>query len=516
MTKYLRKILPICFLIIAVPGLAQKKYWITFTDKQVSNYNYQNHLSPKAIQNRINQGISLFQYSDIPVNQKYVDSLSHYGVKPVARSKWLNSITAELTEKQIASLKQISFVNSVDAVNTRLKTASVNTDLDTKNYSLTLEQMNAKAFLEAGLSGKGVPVGVIDAGFYAADREPRLIHLFDENKIKAQRDFINPERNNLIETSVTLSDDHGKKVLDYFCGYYISEKVQTGLGVNADLYLARTENGDKEHRVEEDHWIMAMEWMDSLGVRLINTSLGYAINMDDPSENYSQEEMDGKTARITKAAQLAVQEKGIFLVVSAGNEGGNNSWRIISAPADAEGVLSVGATDAQNPSRIYYSSVGPDFLPYLKPNVSAYSPNGTSFSAPAVTGFVACLMQQDSTLTNKELKGIIEKSGHLYPYGNNFIGYGIPDAARALKLMEDSATVFNSKVIKTDKNNVQIVFKTKAKKGDAVVFHKRDARNVLSQEIVPMKRRKLNISRRSGETHATVSFEDQVIEVIWE
>src|SRR6185312_2919327 len=112
-------------------------------------------------------------------------------------------------------------------------------------------------------------------------------HIIAEGKVKAQRDFIDPSRKDLITVSVTGADEHGKNVLRMIGGYDDKQKVQFGMAPNASFYLARTEDGDREHRLEEDHWIMALEWMDSMGIRLISTSLGYAIKMDDPKENYT-------------------------------------------------------------------------------------------------------------------------------------------------------------------------------------------------------------------------------------
>jgi subtilisin family serine protease len=515
MYNYKSSFLALCFLLIALTASAQQKYWISFQSKDIENYNYEENLSSQAIQKRINLNIPLFQYTDVPVSQLFKDSLRSLGIETKVTSKWLNAISANLTQNQVDQLKTLDFVQSVDKITVSFQVAAVQTELNPKNYSITLEQMKASAFVEEGLSGKNVKIGVIDAGFYTADRDPRLIHLFDENKVKAQKDFVNPERTDLVETFVTNSDTHGKSVLEYLAGYYISERFQTGLAVNADFYLARTENGDVEHRLEEDHWILAMEWMDSLGVRLINTSLGYANHMDDPLENYKQEEMNGSTTRISKAAHIAVEEKGIFLVVSAGNEGGNPNWRIISAPADVQGVLSVGATNADNLTRNWYSSIGPDFNPYLKPNVSVYSPNGTSFSAPAITGFMACLMEKDSTLDNRALMEIVEKSGHLYPYGNNYIGYGVPQADIALKIMADSSITIERNELVTEKDRVELVFKKNAKKGKIAVFHKSNLTRVVQQEVLALKKRKLILLRKPGVSFSTVQFDDQVIEVIW-
>lgn len=516
MNKYIRKIIILSVLFVSNGVFAQDKYWIVFEDKDIENYRYEENLSKQTIQNRINQNIPLYQFSDIPVRKSYVDSLRKMEIKPQVCSKWLNAASAVLSQEEVDRVAALGFVSGVERISAELRIASVNLELNTKKYSRTMEQMNASAFVKSGLSGVNVTVGVIDAGFFNAHNEPGLKHLFQDDRIRAQKDFVTPDRTDLIETMVTTSDGHGQRVLDYLAGYNDSEHYQSGLGVNALFYLARTENGDKEHRVEEDQWIMAMEWMDSLGVRLVNTSLGYAQNMDDPEENYTKEEMNGQTARITRAAQMAVDEKGMFMVVSAGNEGGNANWRIISAPADARGVLSIGATASDYMTRIWYSSIGPDFLPYLKPNVSAFSPNGTSFSAPAVTGFVACLIQRDSTLNNKQLMSIMEKSAHLYPYGNNYIGYGVPQADRALALLADSNATFGNSQIVTNKKKVELVFRESTKKDKAVIFHKKDLRNVIRQDVQPLRKRKLTIERQPGEYATTVSVGLRTIEVIWE
>ncbi len=516
MSKYIRKIAILCVLFMAQYAFAQGKYWIMFTDKDMEHYRYDENISERTIRNRINQNLPLWQYSDIPVRGAYVDSLRKMGVEAQARSKWLNAVSATLTKEQIESVSTLPYVDRLEPIVERLLLASVDMELNTKKYSQTLKQMNAAAFVKAGLSGMNVSVGVIDAGFFNAHNEPGLKHLFMEDRIRAQKDFVTPNRTDLIESLITTSDGHGQRVLDYLAGYNPSDHFQSGLGVNAFFYLARTENGDKEHRIEEDNWIMAMEWMDSLGVQLVNTSLGYAQSMDDPEENYKKEEMNGQTARITRAAQMAVDEKGMFMVVSAGNEGGNANWRIISAPADAQGVLSIGATASDQMTRIWYSSVGPDFLPYLKPNVSAFSPNGTSFSAPAVTGFVACLLQKDSTLTPRKLMSIMEKSAHLYPYGNNFIGYGVPQADRALALLADSAATFGNNQIVADRDRVELVFREADKKDKAVVFHKRNARDVIRQDVVPIRKRRLIVERQPGEKATTVNVGLKTIEVIWE
>ncbi|HBF95578.1 MAG TPA: peptidase S8 and S53 subtilisin kexin sedolisin, partial [Porphyromonadaceae bacterium] len=74
-------------------------------------------------------------------------------------------------------------------------------------------------------------------------------------------------------------------------------------------------------------WVRAVEYADSIGIDLINSSLGYTA-FDDTTLNYKPESLDGKTSFMTLAANRAY-EKGMILVTSAGNEG-NKPWQKIS------------------------------------------------------------------------------------------------------------------------------------------------------------------------------------------
>jgi subtilisin family serine protease len=496
------------------------KYWITFKEKDTTGYHYTKQLSPQAIYNRQLLNIPLYQYSDVPVNQSYIQELSFRNISIVCKSKWLNAVTARLTAEQVNQVKQLPFVQSVEKVTIELLPTSTSNDsleYDPEYIHIALSQMKFRAFAEQKLYGDGVVIGVIDAGFFNAYAEASLTQLQLKKSVLMQRDFIDKERTDIITQAATNSDGHGMMVLKSIAGYDTTKKYQIGLAPNAKFVLARTENGNKEHRAEEDQWIMAMEWMDSLGVRLISTSLGYAIKMDDPNDNYTQDQMDGNTARISKAAQIAFDQKGIFLVVSAGNEGGNPEWRIISAPADAKGVLSVGATQENHWMKINYSSIGPESLPYLKPNVSCFSPNGTSFSCPSIAGFVACLMQKNPSLTNVQLYDLVQKSGHLYPYGNNYLGYGVPQADWALEMMAFPEKELGNRfeVIQT-KSKYKISLDDKDANVEFVVFHKSDKRTVVSQSIVKMKKGKLSLKRPKGCSYSTIVYKNELcIELNW-
>ena len=515
----LRLTLSLCLftlLTYAQPNTGPRKYWILLADKDpVSSP----ALSPASIQQRQRLNLPIDD-TDKPISTAYLEGLKQAGVQPVCQSRWLNAVSARLTAQQCAQLQAMPFVKTIQVIDPAIVIASLNAPANLKEVRLGLApvmtQIQAPDFAQAGLTGRFVGIGVIDAGFFGADSANALKHVFVRQGVKVVRDYVNEKKthNNLFRTLETSSDFHGTEVLAAIAGSDPTENIQFGLATDATFYLARTDQGNREYRGEEDNWVAAMEWMDSLGVRLINTSLGYAQGMSNPKENYEPSQMDGHTSLISQAAQIAADKKGILIVVSAGNEGEDRSWRIISTPADAQGVLAIGATNSRLWNRIGYSSIGPESLPYLKPNVSCFSLYGTSLSAPVITGFAACLMQANPKLTNKEVMAIIEQSSHLYPYGNNYVGYGVPQASRALALLRHQELLPTARSVKATGKTLELTLPIT--EPSVSVFHKKDALHVLQQESAKVVNGKLILRRTADEKQTTVDLKKEVIEVIWE
>lgn len=509
----------LCLLAFSIQ--AQPKYWILLRDK---DKNSAPALSPKALSQR--QSLQLpIDETDQPVTAAYLAQLQQAAVKPICQSRWLNAVSARLTAQQYAQVQSMPFVKDIRAIDPAIVITSIGStagaeqpDLQSANPKLApvMSQIQAPDFAQAGLTGRFVTIGVIDAGFFGADSANALKHVFIRNGVKQVRDYVNEKKthSDLLRTLETTSDLHGTEVLAAIAGNDPAENLQFGLATDATFYLARTDQGNREYRGEEDNWVAAMEWMDSLGVRLINTSLGYAKGMSNPKDNYEPSQMDGHTSLISRAAQIASDKKGILIIVSAGNEGEDRSWRIISTPADAQGVLAIGATNARLWNRIGYSSIGPENLPYLKPNVSCFSLYGTSLSAPVITGFAACVMQANPKLTNKQVMEIIEKSSHLYPYGNNYVGYGVPQASRALALLKKQELPATARSVKATGKTLTLPIETND--SSVSVFHKKDATHVLQQEAAKVSNGKLTIRRSGDEKQTTIDLKKEVIEVIWE
>ena len=297
---------------------------------------------------------------------------------------------------------------------------------------------NGQYMHKHGFTGKGITIAVLDAGFSAVDQLPVFDNLWENGRILGTRSFVNPGE------SVFSQSTHGMSVLCVIGGFLPGELV--GSAPDASFWLIRSENAFSEYIIEEDNWIAAAEFADSAGADIINTSLGYS-EFDYWNQNHLYSDMDGNTTRISRAADIAAS-KGMLVVVSAGNEG-NSAWKYITAPADADSVLTVGAVDPYL-DVAEFSSRGPSSDNQVKPDVMAIgkgiyvaSPdetirpgNGTSFSAPLITGLAACLWQANRESSAMEIRQAICESADRYNQPDDEFGFGIPDFNLANVLLQ--------------------------------------------------------------------------------
>jgi serine protease AprX len=437
----------------AYSQLAPHIYWIQFTDKQNSTFSLSRpleFLSSKSLERRTRQGLSLSE-SDLPVTISYLDSLRKEGGKILFTSRWQNAATVYSPDSTyLEKIQKYSFVKSGFKVyKTGIKVHSVSQNMlasgDTysaNDYGGSYAQVhlhNGDAMHNEGFRGQNMIIGILDAGFYKADSLKAFQKLRDRKGILGVHDFVGGN------DSVYNSAEHGMIVLSVIAGYLPGKLI--GTAPEAGFYLFRTENAVSEFEVEEATWIAGMEKADSAGVDVINSSLGYT-QFDDPKMNHTYVDMDGHTTIISKEASMAAS-KGMILVNSAGNSG-SKPWHYISAPADAENILTVGAVGKD---RILagYSSRGPTYDGRVKPDVCAdgyqticastvdgetEGANGTSLSAPVITGLTACLWQEFPDKTCYDIMDAIRKSADRYSNPDDSFGYGIPDFSIARQLLK--------------------------------------------------------------------------------
>jgi serine protease AprX len=429
MKAFLISIFAILYLLCANPLNAQDKYWVFLKDKAGVTFDPYEYFDAKAIDRRIKHNLPLSHYTDWPLNESYVLQVNTQVDSITKTTRWFNAIACYAYPDQIAKVRQLPFVKEVEAMRLHSEFTSWKEygglhQGEKKLLHAQTKRMGAEVFAAKGLTGKGKRIAILDAGFPGVNTGEAFKHIMKRNGIIKTYDFVKND------PFVYGQNTHGTMVLSCIAGSVAGHPM--GMATDAEFLLARTEKMTSEAAREEENWLAAVEWADKNGADILNSSLGYT------ERRYYPENMDGKTALITRAANMAAR-KGILVVTSAGNDG-DNSWKRIPAPADADSALSVGGINPWTGFHTRWSAFGPTADKRLKPNVAAYGHTmaygknglaevtGTSFASPLTAGYAACVWQGDSTLTNMELFKKIEESGDMYPYFDYAHGYGVPHA----------------------------------------------------------------------------------------
>jgi hypothetical protein len=433
--------------------------WVFFTDKgsdinTLKKY-HSNIVSEKSIQRRkkVIKEENPLDITDFPVNQEYIFQLETIGVKIKKQSKWLNGVTVYADNSEINRIEKLPFVKTIDIVYQLPNRRIVEEDnlelskpllqpegVHSYNYgnSFTqLQQMNVPAVHDLGIKGQGVTIAVLDAGFNRLSHE-----VFTTMNIIAAWDFVNNDAN-VGDHGDMGTGTHGTQTLSAIGGF--KEGKLIGPAFNSSYILAKTENTDSETPIEEDNWIAAIEWADSIGVDVSSTSLGY-IGFDFPYTSYTWQSMDGNTCRITIAADLAVK-KGIVVLNSAGNEGMATLTNTLGAPADGDSVIAVGAVTSSG-ARSSFSSVGNTVDGRIKPDIMAMgssvtvastssntnitTSSGTSFSCPLAAGVAALVLSYNPNLTPIQVRDALRSTASNALTPDRLMGWGIVNAMAAI------------------------------------------------------------------------------------
>ncbi|GAB2626020.1 S8 family serine peptidase [Emticicia sediminis] len=477
------------FLLYAVLGIytntfaqIKYKYLVLFKDKDGSPYSINSplvYLSQKAIDRRFKQGITI-KASDLPPNPAYISSIQQTGATVIYKSRWMNAALVEATESQKNAILALSSVKGIEfnrplkqARQTSVKDKFAIENTESLNYgdaTAQIQLLGADEMHNQGFHGEGMLVALLDDGFLNVNTSACLQHLTQQNKIVKVYDFVDNDN------TVYAQGGHGTAVLSTMAGYIDNQMISPAFGASVALF--RTEDNFSETPLEEANWLFAAEMADSLGADIISSSLGYST-FDNSADNYTPAMMDGKTALSTRAADLAT-ERGIVVVVSAGNSGNDSSWQIITAPSDGDSVLAIGAvTRAGNYAS--FSSRGNSADGRTKPDVVAVgsntalcntsgfasTSNGTSFAAPLVAGLVAGLWQANPHLTAQEVTRSIRKSGHQFAMPDVQLGYGYANFSRAntvvqnefsISAIEPNSDLISVKILPSNKTDIELKF----------------------------------------------------------
>ncbi len=427
-------------LILSLPLYAQNSklaagnYWIFFESKDFSTA-----IEPavQAVARRmVRAGVVGHPECDYPVNTEFIEGIRSSGATIRVVSRWLNAVSAEMDELTLAKIRGLDYVSGISPVSSYSMPVPQLTEPlpfwlpkpTVLDYGPSLGQiamLNIDSLHNAGLSGKDILIGMMDTGFDTTHEV--FTYMDSSHHVVAPRTFIDGGTD--VMGPVDIQRSHGTATLSTIGGYHPGDLIGPAYG--ASFVLARTEIVTQEIQAEEDYWVAASEWMESLGVDIISSSLGYI-------DWYDTTQLDGKTALITRAANVA-DSLGIIVVNSAGNEG-TSPWRKIIPPADGFQVIAAGGVDI-NGLVADFSSKGPTADGRIKPDFSALAVNdhiavytggyagstGTSFSAPLLAGGIALLLEGYPQWTLVDVISRLKRASSMSNAPNNDIGWGIPN-----------------------------------------------------------------------------------------
>ncbi len=430
-----------------------RKIWVYFTDHGESSARDLQRvvetapLSERSLSRRQVRGTALYDIHDVPVNSGYLARIRDTGCTLKRTSKYLNAVSVVATASEIAAIRRLPFVAKIEPVRSYRRENSVRFEedlapdqssegkeptrpsgVDYGGSYAQLDQINVIPLHENNKHGEGVMVGIFDTGFNRGHES--LIHL----DVEAEWDFVYDDSvtRNQPGQDVYNQHNHGTYCLSALAGYAPGHLI--GPAWAATFVLAKTERQFEEVQGEEDDYVRALEWADSIGVDVVSTSLGY-FNW------YVWSDMDGNTAVTTKACDIAAS-KGITIVTAAGNER-TTSWKHIIAPSDGDSVIAVGAVDL-NGTIASFSSPGPTYDGRIKPDVVARgvstwcaSPydsltyngiSGTSLSTPLVGGACALLLQMHPSWGPMDVLTALRDNASKWDNPDTLYGWGIIDA----------------------------------------------------------------------------------------
>ncbi len=388
----------------------------------------------------------LFVRRDTPLSEAAL-RLERAGATVRVASRWLHAVSARVPTSLLTLLSGERFLRHLQPVGrwrqslrpdraaefapSANDTCPAGGDPTYGPSEMPYRQLHLRPLTDAGITGTGVRIAILDAGFNT------LSPAFAGVTVTAQRDFVFGDSVVRDEANdAPAAQFHGTAVWSLFAGLVPGRLV--GIARGASYLLAKTEDIRSETRVEEDHYVAALEWADSIGVDIASSSLGY---LDfDSGFGYPASQLNGDVAVTTVAADSAAA-RGILIVTAAGNDG--PGYRTLVTPGDADSVITVGAEDSLG-TITAFSSRGPTADGRLKPDLTAPGLDvctvtgtslsrlaGTSFATPLLAASAALVRQLHPAIGPMALRSALEAQASNRATPDSISGWGRPDVSAA-------------------------------------------------------------------------------------
>lgn len=441
------------------------------------------HLTERALKRRAKVLAldSLVSTADLPLYEEYLEEITELGAKVIQTSRWLNTAMIKTDSATFQQVQTLPFVRKSMVVRTRKATpvSKLPPPLDlhkanttpigsnacvTTMYGLADRQNRAigiDAAQSLGFAGEGVLIGVLDGGFGW-----RSHNALQHARVIAEYDFVNHDEITSDEPEQTPSENHGTLVMSIIAGWLEGEFI--GGAPRAEFALAKTEDIASEHHVEEDNFVAGLEWLESLGVDVTNTSLGYTT-FDEPENDHTYEELDGKTTHASQGVNYATR-LGVICVIAAGND--FNSYRYVGVPAEADSAFAVAALDTAG-NIANFSSRGFGDRTRIKPDIAApgvfvygaqagtkdgfVAQQGTSLASPLATSAIALLLSARPDLRPWEVRELLFETSANAANPDTAVGYGQLDVNKAFARLSLNQPLTGEPKLRTKNNALSLI-----------------------------------------------------------
>lgn len=450
------------FLLILFTNISnsQEYYRVFYKDKDTTSFQNNNNLYKETLKlydvSALKRRGALY-IEDAIITPSYLSKLKEFEIEYINSSRWFNYSLIMADSNVIKEIEKLSFVKKVNRTNTKFSTLDINSTkltnytemiLDKNSYGESenqVSQLGVDKLHKLGFNGDSIVVGYLDSGFRLFD------DVVDSTQLLGQYDFVNNDNETSNQEGDAVNQDlHGTCVLSTVSAY--NQDSLIGMASESFFYLAKTENISGEKNIEEDSFVFGLEWLETRGVQLINSSLGY-INFDEGEFSHSFSDLDGNTTLVSQAVNKAVK-KYIMFFNAIGNDGPGEKTLI--SPSDANSVIAIGGLKKGSEEIANFSSIGPNASGEIRPHFVAQAADvtlasnnpdkkfikasGTSFASPLMMGATTLIKSAYPEATNFSIFNSM-KSVAKNPNGSelsNTFGYGIVDFKKLMDTLSFS------------------------------------------------------------------------------